>query len=78
MPWDMEIYIFLQDTNLMKCTEICLKTLTEMAFIYNKKKLCSTDFKQWRLYLKGTGEGGYFSVDCKESPNASLAEASHE
>jgi hypothetical protein len=28
--------------------------------------------------LKGTGEGGYFSVDCKESPNASLAEASHE
>jgi hypothetical protein len=33
----MEICIFLQDKNLMKHTEICLKTPREMAFTQNKK-----------------------------------------
>lgn len=32
--WNMEGYIFLQDRNLMKFSEICLETLTEIALIF--------------------------------------------
>lgn len=35
-PWNMEGYIFLQDRNLMKYSEICLETLTEIELTLKK------------------------------------------
>lgn len=49
-PWNMEGYIFLQDRNRMKYSEICLETLTEIALIQKKCFISLLlEFQQSRL-----------------------------